>query len=156
MSLSVDFYMLIRLSIFVFFIAYVMAKLEINIEGKNGWAEGLPTWRVKNWLTKIFWGKQPYTGYHFWIGWSMLLFLHLPFIVFGVWSFNLEALIIGVFLLGVILEDIFWFVFNPYYGLKKFNKTDAHWHDRWVGPVPSLYVKLFIPGISLIILSFYL
>ena len=33
---------------FVLLIAYFMAKLEINIEGKHGWAENLPTWRKKS------------------------------------------------------------------------------------------------------------
>lgn len=55
----------LRMLIFDLIVAFTLAKLEIQIEGKHGWAENLPTWRIKNKWTKIFWGNQAYTGYHF-------------------------------------------------------------------------------------------
>ena len=30
---------------YFFFIAFILAHLEIQIEGPHGWAEKLPTWR---------------------------------------------------------------------------------------------------------------
>jgi hypothetical protein len=48
-------------------LAFILAKVEINIEGKHGWAEKLPTWRKKNRFTKIILGETPVTGYHFWM-----------------------------------------------------------------------------------------
>lgn len=148
--------LLIRLFIFDLLIAFAVAKLEINIEGKNGWAENLPTWKIQNKLTKLLWGEKPYTGYHLWFNLTMLLCLHFPFFVFPNWSLSLEFLLIGIFLIATILEDIFWFAFNPYYGLKKFTKTHAHWHDKWLGPIPYFYIRLLIPAILFILASFYL
>lgn len=152
----IDPVLLLRLLAFDLLIAFAVAKLEINIEGKNGWGEGLPTWRIKNRLTKLVWGEKPYTGYHFWFLITMLLCLHFPFFVYPMlWSLNLELMMSGMFLISVIIEDIFWFAFNPYFGFKKFNKTHAHWHDKWFGPVPLFYIRLFIPALLLIFLSFY-
>ncbi len=74
-------YLNIRLFIFNFFIAIALAKLEIEIEGKYGWAEKLPTWRLKNKWTKLFWGEQPYTGYHFWLLIVLLLFYIFPMLL---------------------------------------------------------------------------
>jgi hypothetical protein len=152
-----DFYLLLRLLVFDILAAFVLAKLEINIEGKNGWASNLPTWKIQNKFTKLFWGEQPYTGYHFWILITTLTLFHLPFFIFpSLWSLSLETLILGNYLIGVLIEDVLWFALNPHYGLRKFNKTDAHWHDAWVGPVPLLYLKMLVPATILIALSFYL
>ncbi len=152
----VDSNLLLRLFIFDFLIAFAVAKLEINIEGKNGWAENLPTWKIQNKLTKLLWGEKPFTGYHLWFDATMLVCLHFPFFVFPFWNLSLELILVGMFLVAVVLEDIFWFALNPYFGLKKFNKTDAHWHDSWLGPIPTLYFKLLIPAALLILLSYAL
>lgn len=156
MTFSENLNLLIRLFIFDLLIAFAVAKLEINIEGKNGWAENLPTWRLQNKWTKLLWGEKPYTGYHFWLNFTMLLCLHFPFFVFPLWNLSLELQLLGMFLVAVILEDIFWFTLNPHYGLSKFNKTHAHWHDSWIGPIPTLYFKVLIPALALIAASFYL
>ena len=49
---------ILKLFIFSIVMAYIMAKLEIEIEGQHGWAAKLPTWRIKNKFTKLFWGDQ--------------------------------------------------------------------------------------------------
>jgi len=41
-------------SIFVFILSLIFALLEIEIEGKNGWAKNLPTWYKKSGFSKIF------------------------------------------------------------------------------------------------------
>jgi hypothetical protein len=136
--------LILKLVLFSLLMAFIMAKLEIEIEGKDGWAAALPTWRVKNWFTRLLWGKQEFTGYHFWVFWLIMVLLHFPFWIGLPWTLQLELQILGVFFLGVIFEDFFWFVLNPHYGIKKFTKQYAHWHKDWWGRVPSLYVKMFV------------
>jgi hypothetical protein len=133
---------ILKLFIFSLVMAYIMAKLEIEIEGQHGWAAKLPTWRIKNKFTKLFWGDQEYTGYHFWIFWMVMALLHFPFVLGLSWTPRLELQILGVFFIGVIFEDFFWFILNPHYGLKKFTKEHAHWHHEWYKGVPALYIRL--------------
>jgi hypothetical protein len=54
----------------LFFLATVLALLEVQVEGKFGWAEKLPCWRPKNpeafaprTYSRIM-GDRPLTGYH--------------------------------------------------------------------------------------------
>ena len=37
--------MTVAMGLYFFAIAFVLAQLEIQIEGPHGWAEKLPTWR---------------------------------------------------------------------------------------------------------------
>ena len=133
--------MSVLISIFLFSIvlAFAVAKLEIQIEGKDGWAKNLPTWRIKNRLTKFFYGEQPLTGYHFWLVVVLLIALHSGFFAGLPWSLSLELKIMGCFWLAVVIEDFLWFALNPYYGVKKFNRTEAHWHTLWILGLPALY-----------------
>ena len=39
----------------------------------------------------------------------------------------------------LLLEDFFWFVFNPNYGIKRFRPGMIKWHRDWLGPGPSYY-----------------
>ena len=39
------------------------ALLEMQIEGPNGWTASLPTWRVENRWTRLFFSSKPLTGY---------------------------------------------------------------------------------------------
>lgn len=51
--------------LFILTASILMALFEIQVEGKNGWAADLPTWRSNNkWLYK-FMGNRPVTGYQF-------------------------------------------------------------------------------------------
>lgn len=132
-----------RILIFDFLAAFCVAKLEINIEGKHGWAGKLPSGKINNILTRILLGKQHYTWYHLWFFLSTLLLLHLPFFISPkLWSPTIETFLLGNYAIAVILEDLFWFIFNPHFGLKGLNKTHAHWHAQWIGRIPLLYIKL--------------
>lgn len=131
---------LIKILIYTIIVSVVFAFLEIQIEGKNGWAAKLPCWRIKTgFLTKII-GDRPLTGYFVGIIMSVLILLHFPFL-FTFWSLQKELVILAVFLILTVLEDFFWFVFNPYYGIKKFKEGKIWWHKNWIGPVPSYYVS---------------
>lgn len=125
----------------VVLLAAVFALLEIQIEGADGWAQNLPTWRrpVPRWL-RPFWGGRPCTGYHVYLFVFMALVFHLPLFV-GVQNvWRAEAQILGSLMFFWIVEDFLWFVFNPAYGLKNFRPGQIRWHPRWIGRVPLDYV----------------
>ncbi|MFH1543178.1 MAG: hypothetical protein ABIE03_01435 [Patescibacteria group bacterium] len=113
--------------------------MEIQIEGKDGWAAKLPTFRLKR---KV--GIKPVTGYHFFILLFTLIIFHFP-AFFTIWSVKKELLLLGAYIFMLTLEDFLWFILNPYYGLKKFNKNnpDIWWHESWFAGLPSFYWYLF-------------
>ena len=140
--------------VFCIIASFIVAKLEINIEGKDGWAKNLPTWRIKNRYTKLLLGESPLTGYHLWLFITIITLLQFAFFIGLKWSISLELQIVALFFLAIVLEDFFWFVFNPYYGIKKFNKINAHWHIHWVGILPMLYLKYFVLIVTCLLISF--
>lgn len=130
--------MFIAFLIFMFFIAFILAQWEIQIEGKDGWAAKAPGWRIETgWLMKLSDGR-PVTGYHFYMTLFMLGIVHLP-LFFAIWSWRLESLILGFYVGMVLIEDFLWFLLNPHFGIRKFRKGQIWWHPTWWGPVPSLY-----------------
>ena len=125
---------------FVLISALFWAKLEIEIEGSQGWATALPTWRVeKHRLLDLFFGGRPLTGYHVWSFALFLLFFHMPFFFAGEWSLPKELNVIGGYFLFWIVEDFLWFALNPHFGVKKFKKEHAWWHKRWLFGLPIEY-----------------
>ena len=87
--------------------AFVFAKLEIEIEGKHGWAEKLPTWRVeRHVLLDMFFGGRPLTGYHVWAFLFVFTMFHLPFAWNGSWSLTGELRVLGGYTLFWIVEDL--------------------------------------------------
>ena len=130
--------MLLRFLVFMLLMAFILAEWEIQIEGKDGWAAKSPGWRVeKGWLMKLS-GGRPVTGYHFYMTIFLIALVHLP-LFFLAWTWRLECLLLGFYVGMVLLEDILWFVLNPYYGIKKFRKGQIWWYKSWWGPVPALY-----------------
>ena len=133
-------------------LAVGLALWEIQIEGKDGWADKLPCWRLENkWVVKIM-GGHPLTGYHVYMVSFILLALHFP-AVFTDWNLGKEALVWGFFFGLLVLEDFFWFVLNPHYGIKKFRKEEIPWHKHWWGPVPDFYWWFVAVAAGLIIAS---
>lgn len=132
-------------NIYLFVMATVLAVLEIQIEGKHGWAKNLPAWRPKgrNLVVRLYSrmmsGKEM-TGYHLSMFAFVLLLFHLPY-VFGL-SFSLEHWLktASFFFMFVVLWDFLWFVLNPHYPLKQFKKEhlDFH-HKKWLLGVPTDY-----------------
>src|SRR4051812_18134891 len=103
--------------------ALIFALLEVQIEGTAGCAANLPTWRVDNRWTKIFFGQRPLTGYHFYMHLFVLTFLHLPFLNgLAAWTWPAEIRIVGFLMLFYIIEDFLWFVINPAFGLGRFRR----------------------------------
>jgi hypothetical protein len=130
----------------------VFANLEIQIEGKSGWAADLPCWRKeKGWVVRLL-GGRPLTGYHMWMSIFLILMFHFPFLFTG-WYLKTELLLWGLLYGFFLVEDFAWFVFNPHYGIRKFKKAEIWWHGSWWGPVPSIYYFLAGMAIILIVLS---
>ena len=144
---------LIFFFIYVILTAAAFGLLEIQMEGKNGWASKLPCWRPKGRLNKaIEWvtislGASPLTGYHliFWLLFFPLM-IHLPVFFTSSWSWRNEMTIWGFMFLIIPFEDFFWFVFNPHFGIKNFreNNPNLYWHKKWFLGVPLFY-WLWIP-----------
>jgi hypothetical protein len=106
------------LLIFIIFISVILALFEIQIEGKNGWAKNLPTWKIPNPFYKVINWKY-LTDYHFYLWTFLLLVFQLPFF-FGM-KFNPknEIILLETLFLTFILEDFLWFILNPKWGFKK-------------------------------------
>jgi len=145
-------------AIFIFSISILFAFLEIEIEGKNGWAKKLPTWYRKSGLSKLPYlttSKKPLTGYHLIMNLFILLVFHSIFFFGIVWTPIREIAVITAYLIFIIIEDFLWFLFNPYFGLKNFKKEKIWWHNKskWIfGLFPIDYLK----GITLIVIITYL
>lgn len=136
--------------------AAVFALLEIEIEGGEGWASDLPTWRLENRWTHLFLGSRALTGYHLYAHLFVLLLLHLPYLI-GLLppSWSAELRILSFLVLFWIAEDFLWFVLNPRYGLSRFTRKDAWWHaPSWWGFMPREY-WIFTPvGAALYVASY--
>ena len=133
----------------------LFAQLEIQIEGPHGWAAKLPTWKIENRWTRLFFSEKPLTGYHLYLILFMLSVVHIPYGL-GLVSLNLavEMRILSFFILFSIIEDFLWFVLNPAYGLKKFKQEHVWWHAaKWWWIMPRDY-WIFLPvGIGLYVAS---
>lgn len=131
------------------------AMTEIQIEGANGWACALPTWRIeKHWLLDIFWGGRPMTGYHAWVFSFMFLVFHLPHAISGSFSLQLEARCVGALMIFWIIEDFLWFVLNPSFGLARFTPQFIPWHKHWLLGMPTDYLIFTVIGLFLLAWSY--
>lgn len=130
-------------AVFVSFLAavsLVFALLEIQIEGRHGWAQNLPTWRIDNRWTRAFY-RKPLTGYHLYAQSFVLFMAHLPFgLSLAAWSLRAELRVLAFVVLFWVLEDFLWFVCNRDFGLKGFNPQRISWHrDSWWWIAPREY-----------------
>ncbi len=136
---------------FLILAAFLFAMTEIQIEGKFGWAAKLPTWRFKIKSTFFFFNRE-ITGYHTFIFALILLLPHFAFL-FIPWSLRAEFFILSFYILLNPLEDFLWFIFNPGYGLRKFNKEHIKWHNYWFLYLPIDYWILIPLGIILYVVA---
>jgi hypothetical protein len=85
------------------------------------------------------------------------LFLLLPLIIKP--EIKLFGTLLGGYLIGIALEDFFWFVINPYYGVQKFNSHYAFWILNWVriGNIefPFFYMRYILGGILALLIIAY-
>lgn len=135
--------------------AAFFALLEIQVEGRAGWASNLPTWRVENRWTRLLLGSRAITGYHVYAHLFVLVALHLPFALgLAPLTWQAEARVLAFLILFWILEDFLWFVFNRDFGIARFTREHVWWHaPAWWWIMPREY-WIFAPiGLALYILS---
>lgn len=129
---------IIVLWLFTLLVGLVTALMEIQIEGGNGWAACLPTWRfAPQWVKALLSGKD-ITGYHLFFNLHIAILFHLPIVLLG-WSWLLEFTILGMSFGYVICEDVLWFIMNPFFGWRRFTAKNIPWYSRWLGPLPNEY-----------------
>jgi hypothetical protein len=133
-------------TLLLFGYALLFALVEIEIEGKDGWAMNLPTWyRRKPVYARVYaflLSGKPLTGYH-------AVMFSIPFVSFHVglafgqpWSWGLEARVIASYLVWNVTWDFLWFVLNPHFGWARFRKGQIWWHGGvWIGRLPIDYVN---------------
>lgn len=142
---------MIKQFIFTILMAIFYSLLEIQVEGRDGWCRNLPTFRINVFFRKLLGGK-PLTGYHLYLLIFMSIVFHGLFLGENYsWKITMKA--IGLMSYFFVLEDIMWFVFNPHYTLKRFNKKCIDWHRRWVWGLPLTYYWGMIIGTTLLILG---
>jgi hypothetical protein len=126
------------MSVYLFIIAILLAYFEVQIEGPNGWAGILPTWKSVNPNFTWIFGGRPITGYHVALNLLLISFFHWP-LLFSKWSLLFEARTLSSFALLSTVWDFLWFVINPYFGLQKYNATNVWWFKHWLIGIPVDY-----------------
>lgn len=134
----------IAYAVYLFVLATILSLIEIQIEGNDGWADMLPCWhpRPENWAVKLYSriiGGKEVTGYHIFLNIFLFVVLHLPFFTGVKWGFAKEMEVFSLYFLFWICEDFLWFLWNDWYGLKRFHRETILWHKHWIGPVPRDY-----------------
>lgn len=142
---------MIKTIIYLFVFTIFYSLFEIEIEGKNGWAKCLPTWRITIPYQKTFNGKA-ITGYHTFMILIWTMFFHSYFL-YNSWSFGKELICVGMMLIYLIVEDFLWFVLNPYYETAKFFQQKVRWHKRWFLWLPIDYWYFILIGSYLILIG---
>ncbi len=128
----------VREGLALFALCWLLARVEIEIEGPEGWAKGLPTWRWgPDWWLRLTNGKEV-TGYHVWLTLFLVGVFHLP-IVFSGFSPELWAKCASAYLLTTAVWDLQWFAWNPAWGLAKFRATPIPWFRRKILGFPADY-----------------
>jgi len=137
---------------YIFVLAVTLALIEIEIEGPDGWAANLPTWRPHKdkWYTRLFaslFSNKELTGYHLTVFIFVFLIFHLPF-VFGIdlnWDTWLRTMF--YYMNFIILWDFLWFVLNPAFTIKRFNSKNVTWHKKWFWIMPVDYYDNIIMSV---------
>jgi len=123
---------------FLFLLGWLLAQVEIQIEGPAGWAANLPTWRWgPPWWLKLSNGK-PVTGYHFFLLSFLICVFHLPVLFFG-FSPALEGRVIASYFLMGDTWDFQWFVWNPAWGWRRFSRERIWWFPVKILGFPMEY-----------------
>ena len=133
-------------ALFLFTLSFILAGLEVEAEGKYGWASKMPTWyRTSGIAGKLYgmiMGGKPLTGYHSFMFVLPLAIFHAGFFMGAPWSLAAETLAFAKYFATAVLWDFLWFVINPAYGMSNFTKESVWWHAKsyWVfGLFPADY-----------------
>ena len=132
---------------YLFILGLILALLEIEIEGTEGWAKNLPTKKIKFWWYAKF-GKEV-TGYHLALQVFLLLFFHLPLVLFHNFSLELELLVLTQYFFFLVYWDFLWFVLNPGFRLRNFKRGGVPWYAKWFLGLPAEYWLALVVGVFL-------
>jgi hypothetical protein len=136
--------------VFWFLIAFILAGLECEIEGPNGWASDLPTCRIENrWISRALrplFGSRPITLYHCFLFSLVTLLCHVGYVQGVSMTWTNEFRILSTLFLLCLTWDFLWFILNPAFGLEKFNRDAIPWHahHRWFWGIPIDYIVAFV------------
>jgi hypothetical protein len=141
-------------TLLLFVWAFGLAGVEIEIEGGYGWAERLPTWFRKRGLVGrvygVVMGRRPLTGYHVYALTIPLLVLHLPFVAGVEWTLAGELRTIAIYFALAVVWDYLWFVLNPAYTVRRFERGRVWWFDvAWIWRFPLDYYVATVLSVGL-------
>ena len=144
--------------LFWFVFAIILALLEIEIEGKYGWAQKLPTWYRTTGIGRIygrFMNKKPMTGYHTFLLMLLFLIFHAHYFQGCKWNVEAELSTLGLIMTIAVIWDYLWFVLNPYFGYKNFRPEKIWWHakSKWFLGFPSDFYSGILISIVLNVLG---
>jgi len=117
--------------------AVILACIEIESEGPDGWAYNMPTWyRTRGFVARLYglvMSKKPLTGYHSFMFFLPVLMFHAHFFMDVAWSLEKELLSWALYFAWCPLWDYYWFVLNPHFE-GKFKKEQVWWHAKsyWI------------------------
>ncbi len=130
--------------------ATVLACIEIESEGKHGWAHKAPTWyRTTGFWARVYglvMGGKPLTGYHAFMFFLPVLIFHAHFFMGVPWSTEAECRAWALYFVWCPLWDYYWFVLNPHYA-GQFRRESIWWHAKspWVG---GLFPLDYVSGLA--------
>jgi hypothetical protein len=134
-------------------LALVFALVEIEIEGRYGWAEKLPTpYRVSGPLARVFGfllGGKPLTGYNLLMFAATLLAFHLSFAFGAPWTAARELALLAAWVSWAAAWDCLWFLLNPVYGWRRFRPGSVWWHSHWLWRLPLDYWVAAVVSLAL-------
>jgi hypothetical protein len=141
-------------TLLLFFWAFGLAAIEIEIEGGVGWAERLPTWYLKRGRTGraygIVMGRRPLTGYHVFAFTIPMLVLHLPYVMGVDWTLAAELRTVATYFVLAVVWDYLWFVLNPAYTVRRFRRGNVWWFEvPWLWRFPRDYYLSVLLSIAL-------
>lgn len=144
----------------LFLLALLLALIEIEVEGKYGWSEKLPTWYRTTGFAGRLWGLmmggKPLTGYHLFFNCFLIVMFHVRFFEGSDWSIAEELATMAKFFAMAVFWDFMWFVLNPNYGLRNYKRENIWWFSKsyWVlGLFPIDYVVGLVTSLALAFLS---
>ncbi len=123
---------------------------EAYVEGRNAWDKGKLGWKIKIGSLVLT------TDYHFYLfGVMYPLLLALPFVFTG-WNYQLFGVILSAYSVGLILEDLTWYLVNPVVEFREWF-TDFSDYYPWIKFGGKKIIPLgYVVGVLVSILSWYL
>ena len=115
--------------LFWFLFAFLLAALEVEAEGRFGWAQKMPTWYRTRGPSGRFYGLmmggKPLTGYHLFMFFLPLVAVHTGFFQGVRWSVASELIALARYFALAVLWDYLWFILNPHYGFSRFRQENV-------------------------------